>query len=362
MARILVIDDDYDLLHMLRMMLERGGHAVTTTADGADGLAKAHELQPDLAIVDVMMPGMHGYQVCRALRDDPVTANVVVLILTARAQPVDREAALAARADDYMSKPVSPAELLRKVDELLEGRKKTSQPQSSILTLMSLRGGVGVSSIAVNVALREQGAGAGVCLVDLSPASGHAALQLRLSPKISWGEWLRAPADLNAQAAGKYLLAHESGLHVLAAPFVPPIDEPLPAEPFAEMLRLLRDRFQRVIVDAPPVLNGAARAALQVADEIWLVLAPEVASLQSTVATLRALKTLGVGDDKVAVVVNQVAPRAGLSRQAIEKALGRPVAAALPYDEAQPAALGHGAPLSISLPDSPLAAAIREIA
>lgn len=362
MAHILVIDDDFDLLNMLQLMLERGGHTVTTTADGADGLAKARELQPDLAIVDVMMPGMHGYQVCRALRDDPATASIVVLILTARAQPVDRETALAAKADDYMSKPVSPVELIRKVDELLENRKKTGLPPSRILTLMSLRGGVGVSSIAVNVALREQQAGASACLVDLSPASGHAALQLRLTPKISWGEWLHAPADLNRQAAGKYLLAHESGLHVLAAPFVPPIDEPLPAEPFAEMLRLLRERFQSVIVDAPPVLNGAARAALQLANEVWLVLAPEVASLQSTVAALRALKTLGVGDDKVALVVNQVMPRASLSRQAIEKALSRPVAAALPYDEAQPAAFGHGAPLLISQPDSLLAAAIREMA
>ena len=362
MAHILVIDDDFDLLNMLRLMLERGGHTVTTTADGADGLAKARELQPDLAIVDVMMPGVHGYQVCRALRDDPATASIVVLILTARAQPVDREAALAARADDYMSKPVSPAELIRKVDELLEGGKKARLLPSRILTLMSLRGGVGVSSIAVNVALREQRAGAGACLVDLSAASGHAALQLRISPKISWGEWLRAPADLNPQAAGKYLLAHESGLHVLAAPFVPLIDEPSPVEPFAEMLRLLRERFQRVIVDAPSVLNGAARAALQLADEIWLVLAPEIASLQSTVATLRALKTLGVGDDKVALVVNQVMPHAGLSRQGIEKALSRPVAAALPYDEAQPAAFGHGAPLLISQPDSPFASAIRAIA
>ena len=362
MAHILVIDDDFDLLNMLRLMLERGGHTVTTTADGADGLAKARELQPDLAIVDVMMPGVHGYQVCRALRDDPATASIVVLILTARAQPVDREAALAARADDYMSKPVSPAELIRKVDELLEGGKKARLLPSRILTLMSLRGGVGVSSIAVNVALREQRAGAGACLVDLSAASGHAALQLRISPKISWGEWLRAPADLNPQAAGKYLLAHESGLHVLAAPFVPLIDEPLPVEPFAEMLRLLRERFQRVIVDAPSVLNGAARAALQLADEIWLVLAPEIASLQSSVATLRALKTLGVGDDKVALVVNQVMPHAGLSRQGIEKALSRPVAAALPYDEAQPAAFGHGAPLLISQPDSPFASAIRAIA
>jgi len=362
MASILVIDDDFDVLNMMRLMLERGGHTVTTTAGGADGLAKAHELQPDVAIVDVMMPGLHGYQVCRKLREDPATADIVVLILTARSQPVDRQAALEAQADDYMSKPVSPTELLDKVNELLERKRAVGKRQRFMVALMSLRGGVGVSSIAVNLALAAQQSGASACLVDLSLASGHAALQLRLSPKITWADWLHAPTDLSPQALDKYLLAHESGLRVLAAPFVPVDDSNLPPESFRKLLGLLRDEFQRVIVDAPSVLNAAARAVLHLADEIWLVLAPEVASLQSTVAALRALHALHIGDDKIALVGNQVVPRPGLTQQAIEKALNRRLAASLPYDEAQPAAFGHGTPLMIGQPDSPFAAAIRAIA
>ncbi len=363
MASILVIDDDFDLLNMLRLMLERGGHTVTTTADGADGLVKAHELRPDVAIVDVMMPGMHGYQVCRKLREDPATADMVVLILTARAQPVDREAALEAQADDYMSKPVSPTELLNKVNELLERKRTAGTRQRFMVTLMSLRGGVGVSSIAVNLALAARQTGASACLVDLSLASGHAALQLRLSPKVTWADWLHAPADLSPQAVDKYLLTYESGLRLLAAPFVPLDDsrESVPPESFRRLLGLLRDEFQRVIVDGASALNGAARTALHLADEIWLVLAPEVASLQSTVAALRALHALDIGDDKIALVSNQIMPRPGLTQQAIEKALNRKLAASLPYDEAQPAALGHGTPLMIGQPDSPFAAAIRAI-
>ncbi|HLF25186.1 MAG TPA: response regulator [Anaerolineae bacterium] len=362
MANVLVIDDDLDLLNMLRLMLERGGHTVSTTADGADGLNKARELNPDIAIIDVMMPGMHGYQVCRKLREDPATAHLAILILTARAQPVDREAALAAQADDYMSKPVSPTELLTKVNELLNRKQAADEPKQFLLTLLSLRGGVGVTSIAVNLALTVQQSGAGTCLVDLAPGAGHTALQLRLTPKVSWMDWLRTPADLNAQGIDKYLLTHESGLRLLAAPFVPAPETNVPPEPFLKMLSLLREKFQRVIVDAPPVLNGAARAAVQIADEIWLVLAPEVASLQSTVATLRALKALNVDDDKIALVSNQVSARPGLTQPAIEKALNRPVAAALPYDEAQAATIGQGAPLMLGQPDSPLAAAIRAIA
>src|SRR5512139_805895 len=125
MATILVIDDDLDLQQMLRLMLQRGGHKVVTTGDGPDGLNKARALKPDMAIVDVMMPGMNGYQVVRKLREEPDLDRLAILILTARAQSVDREAAIAAQADDYMPKPFAPNELLAKVSELLANRATT---------------------------------------------------------------------------------------------------------------------------------------------------------------------------------------------------------------------------------------------
>src|SRR5512140_3030388 len=156
MANILVIDDDLDLQQMLRLMLQRGGHKVITTGDGNDGIAKAKQLKPDLAIVDVMMPGMNGFQVVRQMRNDPDTSNTAILVLTARAQAVDREAALAARADDYMAKPVSPNELLTKVNQLLAQRVVSQGPMQETIALLSLRGGVGVTSIAVNLALAWQ--------------------------------------------------------------------------------------------------------------------------------------------------------------------------------------------------------------
>ena len=120
MAKILVIDDNADLLQMMRLILrDRGKHEVILSADGADGLSRAVTDPPDLAIVDVMMPGITGYDVVRRLREHAQTAEMPILILTARGQMIDRQTALQAGANDHMAKPVTPQALLEKVDELL---------------------------------------------------------------------------------------------------------------------------------------------------------------------------------------------------------------------------------------------------
>lgn len=361
MARILVIDDDIDLLHMTRLMLQRGGHEVVVTADGADGLVKARQMHPDLAIVDVMMPGVNGYQIVRRLREDPSTASIVTLILTARAQPVDRDAAMAAKADDYMAKPVAPAELLKKVNELLGKRSQAVMPPKLTISLFSLRGGVGATTLAVNLGLALRQADRQVCLADLSTRSGHVAMQLRLQAKTSWVDLLPQMNVLGQDTLEKVLLRHEwSGLRILASPFLPPL-QAISGEALAQLFTLLKTMFDALVLDSSGGLDVTTRTALGVSDYVLAIMTPEVASLQSMAATLRTLATLGLADDKLALVVNQVMPRPGLPVPAIEKALGRPVKVLVPYDETQVQVLGQGTPLLQSNPDSPLAAAVKDI-
>ena len=119
MARILVIDDDSEYLEMINLLLERCGHLVSLSAEGKEGLEMALAEPPDLVILDVMMPGITGYELCRRLRTETATACVPIIILTARGQPVDREAALEAGADEYMSKPYVEDVLVAKVQGTL---------------------------------------------------------------------------------------------------------------------------------------------------------------------------------------------------------------------------------------------------
>jgi DNA-binding response OmpR family regulator len=120
MKRILVIEDDHDIALSLRLKLERdGGFEVVTADDGAAGLRLAVSQPPDLVLLDVNLPGMDGFEVCRQLRKEPATSATPVIMLTARIGESDRVLGLDLGADDYITKPFSPKEALARVRAVL---------------------------------------------------------------------------------------------------------------------------------------------------------------------------------------------------------------------------------------------------
>ena len=130
MSRILVIEDNPDLAFGLRNNLEIEGHTVDVAGDGVKGLAAAQELRPSLVILDLMLPGMDGYRVLRAMRDADL--EMPVLILTARGEEADKLLGFRLGADDYVTKPFGVLELLARVDALL--RRTSPRPSSSAAT------------------------------------------------------------------------------------------------------------------------------------------------------------------------------------------------------------------------------------
>jgi DNA-binding response OmpR family regulator len=119
---VLVADDDKDILALVAFRLERSGYEVVTAADGEEALRLARERTPDLAVLDVMMPKLTGYDVTRALRADESTSRIPVILLTARVQEADVARGFEAGADDYVKKPFSPQELRARVQAIL-GRR-----------------------------------------------------------------------------------------------------------------------------------------------------------------------------------------------------------------------------------------------
>jgi len=122
---VLVIDDEKDLTELVRYNLEKEGFDVIAAADGPTGLEIATKHKPDLIVLDVMMPGTDGLEVCRQLRADQRTSHFPVIMLTAKATEADRIVGLELGADDYVTKPFSPRELVARVKALL--RRTTQQ-------------------------------------------------------------------------------------------------------------------------------------------------------------------------------------------------------------------------------------------
>jgi len=124
MARILVADDDVDIRELVVLKLTSLGHIVVAVADGAAAVRSCQEQRPDLAVLDVMMPGMSGLDAVRLIRAEVHLTNLPVILLTARAQETDVETGFDSGADDYVTKPFSPRELASRVEALL-GRDAT---------------------------------------------------------------------------------------------------------------------------------------------------------------------------------------------------------------------------------------------
>ncbi|GAA3448121.1 hypothetical protein Pve01_43050 [Planomonospora venezuelensis] len=119
MSSVLIVEDDLDIRDLTVFRLEQAGHEVRTAGDGMEALTALEQQRPDIVILDWMMPGLSGPEVCRRLRAMPGLEGVVVLMLTSKAQEADVEEGFRAGADDYMVKPFSPRELAVRVGALL---------------------------------------------------------------------------------------------------------------------------------------------------------------------------------------------------------------------------------------------------
>lgn len=131
---VLVIDDEPDLVKMLDYNLTKADYVVLTAHDGETGLALARKHAPDVIILDIMMPGLDGWEVCKKLRQEPATAAIPILMLTSKAEETDRVVGLELGADDYVTKPFSVREVLARVKALLRRAEKSIQPDEILKT------------------------------------------------------------------------------------------------------------------------------------------------------------------------------------------------------------------------------------
>ena len=137
MQSILIVEDEVDIANLISFNLERAGYSVDMAHDGNEGLQRILKEQPDLVILDLMLPSMDGYQVLKEMQRDTRTHSIPVLMLTAKGQTEDRIKGLESGADDYLTKPFSPKELLLRVQAIL--KRNRSSPGSVIFSFGPFR-------------------------------------------------------------------------------------------------------------------------------------------------------------------------------------------------------------------------------
>src|SRR6266513_5239344 len=156
--KILIIEDESDVADLLTLNLRKAGYRVSTAADGASGLQKARDNRPDFIILDLMLPKMSGLEVCRILKSDIATAQMPILMLTAKAEEIDRIVGLEFGADDYVTKPFSPREVVLRIRAIMRrGEAKQDDERLTVgpITVDPARYEVSVNGKRINLTSLE---------------------------------------------------------------------------------------------------------------------------------------------------------------------------------------------------------------
>jgi pilus assembly protein CpaE len=365
MARIFVVDDSAFNLKIISASLTPVGHEVITAQSGQEALERVDAVQPDLIILDVMMPDLTGYEVCRRLRRKITCVHRPIMMLTANDSLEERINGLEAGADDYMTELQARVKALLRRFTPVKPEAETTSLQGKVIAVFSLRGGSGVSTLATNLAVGlAQIWGRKTALVDLAFASGQSALMLNLPLRNTWADLAHAAVDeIDIDLLDSVLLPHASGARVLATPSRPEQSELISVEQVTQVVTLLRDQHEYVVLDLPHDFSETTLAGLDAAHLILAVMAPELASVRATACALEVFGHLDYPAERIALVLNATFERGGLARKDIEATLKQPVALTLPFaSEAPIQALNRGVPLVTEAPNKPIGIALEDIA
>lgn len=337
--KILIIDDDVDTLRLVGLMLQRQGYQIIAANNGEQGLAHADAETPDLILLDVMMPQMDGYEVARRLRANPDTANIPILMFTAKTQLDDKVTGFEAGADDYLTKPTHPTELQAHVKALLSRSTKgrgtnppstPTEPAAYFIGVLAPRGGLGVSTIAVNLAVSLlKKTNGDVILAEFRPGQGTIGIDLNLSSSGGLVDLLCSnPTDITRARIREELATHQSGLKFLPASFQPR-DTSLMANTaqFESLIGRLAFMSAFIVLDLGSGLPASVQKFVKNLHEVLVVTEPMPATLIHTRAMIEDLVDLGVDLRKISVVANyRIRSDLHLSVAQIQEQLGHQVA------------------------------------
>lgn len=224
MAKILIVDDDLETLRLVGLMLQRQGYEISAANSGSQALNLAKTESPDLIVLDIMMPEMDGLQFSQRLRKDPDISSIPILMFTAKSQVDDKVAGYEAGADDYLTKPVHPAELVAHIKALLTRTQNRPTPLPVVkrgysVGVIAPKGGLGVSTLTLNLAASyTHKTKTEVIAAEIRQGQGTWGLELGFSPSNALDSILQlSTMDITAIEVEKHLVSTSFGVRLLLA-------------------------------------------------------------------------------------------------------------------------------------------------
>lgn len=358
--KILIVDDDVDTLRMVGLMLQRQGYQIVAASSGNQALVMAKSEKPDLVLLDIMMPDMDGYEVTHQLRKNPVTSKIPIIIFTAKSQLEDRVTGFEVGADDFLTKPTQPRELLSHVQDIL-ARKQTEGPVTAVqrghvVGILAAKGGMGISTLAVNLGIilhtrvRQQ-----VVVAEFRPGEGSLGLDLGIEPGNGLRELLNLdPSTLTADEVDAALVQHSSGIRLLLSSYLPKDVQfrSLTSE-YLAIAQHLSNIASYVLLDLGTGIDQATEKVLSLCDILIIALEPNPNTVTRTRALIDELVDLGYDKRMQVVLINRVRSDIQLTWNQVKEQLKAPIAVAFtPVPELAFQAARKNIPLVLQQPDS----------
>jgi pilus assembly protein CpaE len=313
--KILIIDDDLDTLRLVGLMLQRQGYQISAATNGQQGLEKAFEEDPDLILLDIMMPDMDGYEVTRRLRQNPSTLETPILMFTAKTQLDDKVIGFEVGANDYLTKPTHPSELQARVKTLLAriGDKKSmgaakDENHGYVIGVLGARGGLGATTMAVNIGAGLQSrTKSEVIVAEMLPGQGALALDMGVTSTNGLVDLLSLNklSEITRDRVRQSLVQHGSGLKLLLASDRPR-DMHLISQTanYEAIVRKLAISARFVVLDLGVGMQPFVEKILPRCDEVFIVLEGNPNTIIHTRALIDDIAALGITRKNIKVILN----------------------------------------------------------
>lgn len=360
--KILIVDDDIDTLRLVGLMLERQGYQIAAASNGQQGIAMAKGEQPDLILLDVMMPDMDGYEVTRQLRADASTTHIPIIMFTAKSQVDDKLTGFEVGVDDYLTKPTQPRELFAHVKAVLSRTTKTRElvtprERGYGIGVMAVKGGLGVTTLTLNlgIALRQE-TQREVIVAEFRPGQGTLSLELGYTKPEGLNRLLqRKPTEITPRLIEGELVNHGSGIRLLLSSPQPRDAQYLASlSHFDALANHLHGLARYIVMDLGSGLTPLVEKVLPQCEDVIAVIEPVPHVIYQTKALLEDLLGIGIGEGRVKVVLyNRIRSGMQLSWSQVQDQLGHNVSTVFtPAPELAYQASVHGVPMIIQQPDS----------